>query len=185
MIDFFDLKGEVEDFLRKFALDKCRFISYSTSNGLTDNTLAIEINGSYAGYLGSVRSEVLERVAVDQNVFVAELLLVALGGTGRRSYEHLSRYPKVRRDVAFIVEETVSAESVAEIIGGGGELLQSVDLFDVYRGEPLPAGKKSLAFSLELMSKEKTLTDAEIDATVAAIVREVEGSLGATLRALS
>jgi phenylalanyl-tRNA synthetase beta chain len=184
--DIFDLKGGVEDLLAKIHLDKCRFISYSTSNGLTDNTLAIEINGSYAGYLGSIQSDVLKAFAVDQDVFVAELQLAALRGEERRSFERLPRYPKVRRDVAFIVDEATTAEAVAEIIGsGGGELLQSVDVFDVYRGDPMPAGKKSLAFSLELMSREKTLTDAEIDAAVAAIVVRVERTLGATLRALS
>jgi phenylalanyl-tRNA synthetase beta chain len=182
-VDFFDIKGEIEDLLSKIVLDKKRLIPYSTSNGLTKHTLAIEIHGTYAGYLGQVKEEVLARVGVEGDVYVAEFMLAPLVGMQLRKYSALPRFPKVQRDVAFVLDRGVSADSVEQAIRtAGGELLQSVTLFDVYEGEGLPAGKRSLAFSLELMSHQKTLTDAEIEAVVGQIVRTVEQTFGASLR---
>lgn len=184
-VDFFDLKGEVEDLLRKFALDKCRFISYSTSNGLTDNTLAIEIHGSYAGFIGCVTKDVGESFGLEQDVFIAELLLPALEEPEKSKYVPLPKFPGVRRDVAFIVDAATPAEDLVRAIReGSNELLRGVEVFDVYQGDKLPAGKKSIAFSLELRSEQRTLTDAEIDVAVRTIVRKVEDSVGATLRSM-
>ncbi len=182
-VDFFDIKGEVEDLLSKIVLDKKRLIPYPTSNGLTKHTLAIEIHGTYAGYLGQVREEVLAKAGVEGDVFIAECDLAPLAEVSRRKYSALPRFPKVQRDVAFVLDRGVSAESVEQAIRtAGGELLQAVKLFDVYEGEGLPAGKRSLAFSLELMSHQKTLTDAEIETAVGQIVRTVERMFGAMLR---
>ena len=181
--DFFDIKGELEGVLTKIVLDKKRLIPYSTSNGLTKHTLAIEIHGTYAGYLGQVQEEVLARAGVEGDVYVAEVALAPLAEVSLRKYSALPRFPKVLRDVALILDRGVSAESVEQAIRtAGGELLQAVTLFDVYEGEGLPAGKRSLAFSLELMSHQKTLTEPEIEAAVGQIVRTVEQTFGATLR---
>ena len=183
--DLFDIKGDVQDLLGKFALDKSRFISYSTTNGLTDNTLAIEIQGGYAGYLGQIRKDVLRQFGVEDEVFVAELLIPSMQGGAARTFVPLPRYPKVRRDVAFTVDAAVPAESLERtIIESAGALLQAVNLFDVYEGDPLPAGKKSVAFTLELMSREKTLTDPEIEGVVGRVVADVERSHGAALRSM-
>ena len=183
--DLFDLKGEVEDFVERVTLDKGWAFSYSTSNGLTDNTLSIEIHGSYAGYLGQIKREIREKFGIEQDVFVAELPAGVLARRDVRAYEQLPRFPKVRRDVAFVVREGVSASELERAIrDSAGGLLQRVELFDLYRGEPLKPGTKSLAFTLELLSREKTLTEEEIESEVRKIVRGVEQSLGATLRTL-
>jgi phenylalanyl-tRNA synthetase beta chain len=182
-VDFFDLKGETAAFLSKITLDKWRFISYSTSDGLTDETLGVEIQGASAGYLGRVRSEVRDAFGIEQDVFIAEFVLSVLDVPDTRRFEPISRYPRVRRDVAFVLDRDISAGSVIEQIReSGGSLLQNVDLFDVYEGESLGGGKKSFAFALELMSREKTLTDAEIDAVVRGIAGSVEKRFGAVLR---
>jgi len=182
-VDFFDMKGEAEALLSKFALDKWRLISYSTSDGLTEKTVAIEIHGGYAGYLGQVKKEVLASFGIDQEVFVVELALSALDVPHGKKYEPLPRFPRVRRDLAFIVDAAVSnGDVIAAILKSGGELLHSVDLFDLYEGEGLGAGKKSLAYALTLMSRERTLTDGEIESTVRGIVRAVERECGGVLR---
>jgi phenylalanyl-tRNA synthetase beta chain len=183
--DLFDLKGSVEDLLAKFALDKGRFISYSTTNGLTENTLTIEIQGGYAGYLGQIRKGMLKQFGIENDVFVAELLMPALQRDVARKYIPLSRYPRVRRDVAFIVDAGIPAEKIQRTIKESAtELLETVELFDMYEGDPLPAGKKSVAFTLELMSRVKTLTDPEIEAAVKRVVERVEQEQGATLRSM-
>lgn len=184
--DVFDLKGDVSDLLQKFALDKSGFISYSTSNRLADNAVAIEINGSYAGYFGSVKEVFLKTYAVEQSVFVAELSVAALqSASGSRQYVPLPKYPRVRRDIAFVLEDSIPAEDVERIIrDASSSLLQSVELFDLYRGESLAAGKKSLAFGLDLVSREKTLTEEEIEAEVRRIVEAVVSKAGGVLRAV-
>jgi len=183
--DLFDLKGAVADHVEKITLDKCRFISYSTSDGLTDNTLAIEIHGSYAGYLGQVKQSFVTRAGIEGEIFVAEVSLASLKPGGEKKYEQLPRFPRVRRDISTFVDVSVSVGSLERaIVKAAGELLVGVELFDVYVGEKAPPGKKSLAFTLELMSRQKTLTDAEIDATVREVVGALEQEFGALLRSV-
>ncbi len=185
MYDIFDLKGEVADFLGKFVLDKSRFISYSTSNRLAERVVAIEINGSYAGYFGIAKQETLKRFGIEQTVFVAELQLSTLSSKRDKQYIPLPKYPKVRRDVAFIVDDATPAEVIEAIIRDNStSLLQSVEVFDFYQGENLATGKKSLAFSLDLMSREKTLTETDIEEEVRGIVKGVVSKTGAVLRAI-
>jgi phenylalanyl-tRNA synthetase beta chain len=184
-VDFFDLKGAVEDLAEKFALDKWGFISYRTSDGLTDSALAIEINGGYAGYLGRVRPELCAKFGIEDDVFVAELSIASLGSRSEKKYRQLPRYPKVVRDISVFVDAGVPVGVIeSKIRSAGGELLTGVQLFDLYEGEKAPAGKKSLAFSLELMSRQKTLTESEIEAAVRAVVGALEREFGATLRTL-
>jgi phenylalanyl-tRNA synthetase beta chain len=184
-VDIFDLKGDIEFVITKFALDKCRFISYSTSNGLTDNTLTIEILGSYAGYLGRMMQEVLGIFGLEQPVYVAEIDVERLGNEARKLFAPLPRYPRVRRDVAFTVDADIPVERLkATIRESANELLQSVEVFDVYEGKQLPGGKKSVAFALEFMSLEKTLTDAEVESAVGGVVAGVEKAYGAALRSM-
>ena len=183
--DLFDLKGDIEFLLAKFALDKRRFISYSTSNGLTDSALTVEIQGNSAGYLGRVREDVLAEFRIERPVFAAELDCALLGGGGAKLYVPLPRYPRVRRDVAFTVDAGIPAEDLERTLRDSAtELLRSVEVFDVYEGDQLPGGKKSVAFTLEFMSLEKTLTDAEIEAEVSRVVTGVAGAHGAVLRSM-
>jgi phenylalanyl-tRNA synthetase beta chain len=185
LTDFFDAKGEAAGLLEKFALDKSRFIPYSNHNGLTENTLSIEIQGVYAGYLGQVEKAVLKKFDVDQDVFIVDLDLGCLQAGEKVPYVQLPKFPKVRRDVAFLVDAGVAAEEIVGTIRNAGTgLLQRVAVFDVYQGEPLAAGKKSVAFSLELLSREHTLTETEIEQEVAQVVGAVERSHGAALRTI-
>ncbi len=129
------MKGAAEGLFQSLALDKWRLISYSTANGLTDDALALEIHGSYAGHLGRVRGEVLKFFGIEQDVFVAEFALGQLAREDRRRYEPLPRYPRVRRDVAFGVRLDLPAGDIADVIrASAGELLRSVEVFDVYQG---------------------------------------------------
>lgn len=183
--DIFDLKGAVASLVEKLSLDKAGFISYSTSDGLTESTLSIDIHGGYAGSLGKVREDILSGFGIDGEVYVAELLISSLTPRKVRSYEQLPRYPKVLRDISLFVNREVRVGDLEEAIRkAGGELLVGVELFDVYEGERAPAGKKSLAFSLALLSRQKTLTDEEIEASLRPIVNALEQEFGATLRSV-
>jgi phenylalanyl-tRNA synthetase beta chain len=182
-INLYDLKGEISDLLDTCGLDSWRYIYYSTSDTLADNPIFVEINGATAGFLGRVKEEICKKFGFEHEAFVAELKLPALESHKGKKYAALPRFPKVRRDVAFTLDTAVTAERVEQCMReSGGGLLQDVVLFDVYQGENLPVGKKSLAFTLLLMSREKTLTDAEIDSEVQRIVRRVQQEFGAELR---
>lgn len=181
--DLFDLKGAVETFLLGLGLDKSRIISYPNSNGLTEHSLAVEIQGLHSGTLGRVAAGVLSQYGIEGEVFAAELDLVRLERQTRPMYKTLPRFPVVRRDVAFVVDAGLEAGVIEEAIRrSGGELLVSVSVFDVYRGTGLPEGRKSLAFALSLMSQERTLTEKEIDETVSSVVKHIEHEFGAVLR---
>ncbi len=182
-INLYDLKGEVSDLLDTCGLDSWRYIHYSTSETLADNPIFVEINGATAGFLGRVKEEICKKFSFEHEAFVAELKLPALESHKGKKYAALPRFPKVRRDVAFTLDTAVTAERVEQCMRESGSgLLQDVVLFDVYQGENLPAGKKSLAFTLLLMSREKTLTDAEIDSEVQRIVKRVQQEFSAELR---
>jgi phenylalanyl-tRNA synthetase beta chain len=184
--DVFDLKGEFSDLLEKIALDKGKLIYYSTSNTLAENALAIEINGSYAGFLGSIRAEVLKKFGIEQEVFAVEANVRLLDNRRARRYQQLPRFPRVKRDVAFVVDLDTPAQSVEDAIRAASTgLLQEVELFDVYQGENLLPGKKSLAFAVVLMSADRTLKDSEIDAEIRRMVIHLEKQFGASLRSIS
>lgn len=181
--DIYHLKGEVADLLQACDLDSWRYIYYSTSETLADNPIFVEINGATAGYLGHVKQQVREAFGVEHDVWVAELNVELLSSKKVRRYVPLPRFPKARRDVAFVVDVSVTAESIEQCMREAGtELLQEIEVFDVYRGPNLPAGKKSIAYTLQIMSRERTLTDEEIDAEVGRVVQRVCQRFGATLR---
>jgi phenylalanyl-tRNA synthetase beta chain len=182
-VDLYDIKGEIADLLDVCGLDSWRFIYYPTSETLADNPIFVEINGTVAGFLGRVKSEVCKRFGVEQEVFAAELNLAQLQATKEKRYEPLPRFPKARRDVAFIVDASVTGESIEQCVREmQSAFVQDVELFDVYRGPNLPPGKQSLAYTLVLMAKDRTLTDEEIDAEVARVVQQVRTKFGAELR---
>jgi phenylalanyl-tRNA synthetase beta chain len=114
--------------------------------------------------------------------FDLEVLLAHMGVT--RTMRPLSRFPAVVQDVALVVDEDLPAQKVQEaIIEAGGKLLRRVELFDVYRGEQIPSGKKSLAYSLTYQADDRTLTDDEVAKVQQRIVRRLAEELGAELRA--
>jgi phenylalanyl-tRNA synthetase beta chain len=184
-IDILDLKGEVEAFLFKVCLDKYRFICYDTRRALTDSTISIEINGVEAGFLGTVKGELTKRFDIEDPVFVCELAVesISKGMESERRYVPLPKFPSVTRDLAFVVDNTVTHQSLSQAIRESGKpLLASLVLFDEYRDEKVGAGKKSLAYALEFQSPDHTLNDREIDQVIARIVGAGREKCGAVLR---
>lgn len=184
-VDIYDLKGVVESLLNKILLDKFQFIYYDSRSSLTDQTIAVEKNGTYVGFLGKVKAELLGKFSLENDVYVSELSIRDLIPQERaiRSYSPASRYPVVSRDLAFILDQRTLAEDVRQcMLEAGGKLLTKATVFDVFEGTPLPENKKSLAFSLQLNSAERTLTEEEIEQVVARVVAGVTKNFGAELR---
>jgi phenylalanyl-tRNA synthetase beta chain len=185
-VDFFDGKGALWALAEALGVDSPGLRCYDGAP-LLDSAAGARLlaAGRDAGPFGMVSRRVLEAWGIEDPVFAFELELDALAraGTLMGTYERLPKYPRVRRDIALIVDEGTPAAALLDLVRGHGEaLVQSVDVFDVYRGAQLPPGKKSLGLSVTYMSRERTLTDAEVDEAHGGIVRVLLAQLGATLR---
>jgi phenylalanyl-tRNA synthetase beta chain len=148
--------------------------------------LAVSADGSMAGRVAELHPDALAEWDLRAaRVVLAELAMAALDAPSPRRIhvEPIPKFPEVERDLAIIVAEARSAAEVADTIARhGGTLLRGARLFDVYRGAPLAAEEKSLAYRLLFGAKDRTLTEAEIDAAVGEIRRGLEADLGAHLR---
>jgi phenylalanyl-tRNA synthetase beta chain len=183
--DIFDLRGELETVFRKISLDNSNFIPYPSTDALTQTGMSIEIQGNYIGLLGSIHKKILSRFEIEQDVFVAELLLSELDQrrTGGRKFTALAKYPVVERDIALIIDQKIDHRVVvSEIFRSGAKYLTSVELFDIYQGEQIGLGKKSYAYKLEFLSEDHTLTQEEIDRSMQLIMHHCSDSLQASVR---
>lgn len=183
--DIFDLKGEVEDLLLKFGLDKYKFIPYPTTKALVEMPVSIEINQIAVGYLGKIQRQLLKQFDIEQDVYFAELNLDILKSLSKieKKYKPLPNYPTVIRDLAFITDKVVPvAEMQTTIYKAGGELLKTIEIFDIYSGDQIEPDKKSCAFTLQFLSEDRTLTDKEIEKGINKIVEAMKVAHDATLR---
>ncbi|MCS7228677.1 MAG: phenylalanine--tRNA ligase subunit beta [Candidatus Kryptonium sp.] len=184
--DIYDLKGEVERLFRSIFLENYQFIYYSNNSGLADLEIGVEIAGKYAGRLIKVSDEILEKFDIESDIYIAEVdfdLLCKHSKIEERRYSELPRFPSVYRDLAFVVDEEVPVGEIEKAIKEKiGETLRSIRLFDIYRGEKIGEGKKSVAFSLEILSREKTLTDEEVNELINKVVNYISQKFGAQLR---
>jgi phenylalanyl-tRNA synthetase beta chain len=184
-VDFFDLKGTIERLVSKILLDKFRFIYYSTTNTLTEFSVDIEFKGSYIGFVGKLNSDTAMAFGVEQEVYVAELLVDPIRErSGRKpGFQPLPKFPSVLRDLAFVVDEKVPVSALEDSIrSSAGTLLKGIRLFDLYAGDQVGRGKKSCAFSLEFLSAERTLTEEEVERVTQRVIQDVGQNLGAKLR---
>jgi phenylalanyl-tRNA synthetase beta chain len=184
---FFDLKGVLEELTARLALSKVSWERGAHPAMHPGRTARLLVDGAEVGFVGELHP--LTRAAFDLPdgpVAIAELdldALLALWGAARPMTE-LSAQPAVYEDLALIVDEETPAAQVDEIIRqSGGKLLVDVRLFDVYRGQPIPAGKKSLAYALTFQAPDRTLTDQDTKKLRQKIVGRLGRELGATLRA--
>jgi phenylalanyl-tRNA synthetase beta chain len=184
-VDFFDGKGALWGLAEALDIDTPDIACYDGEMLETGASARLTGRGRPLGLFGMLSRKVRSAWELPDPVFVFELDLDGLCGMMRTSvtYEQLPRYPKARRDVALVVDERRAAGDVLSAVRGLREpLLEAVALFDVYRGEQLPAGKKSLAFAMTYMSRERTLTDEEVDGAHARIVEHLKGEFGASVR---
>jgi len=185
--DIYDLKGEVEKLFRALFLENYQFIYYSNNSEIAEFEIGIEIAGKYAGKLFKASDDLLKKFDIEADIYIAEIdfeLICKHSKIEERQYAEFPRFPSVYRDLAFVIDEAVPVGEVEKAIREkAGEILKSIRLFDIYRGERIGEGKKSVAFSLEILSKEKTLTDEEVNELIKKVVNYVEQKLGAKLRA--
>ncbi|RSK28096.1 phenylalanine--tRNA ligase subunit beta [Bacillus sp. HMF5848] len=184
-VDFFVAKGIVEGLLEKLnILNSVRFEAATREGMHPGRTANILIGDELVGYIGQLHPDVQSSYDLtDTYVFELSLDAVLHTDVSDISYEPISRYPSITRDIALVVDEAVSAGNLRDvIINAGGSLLTKVSLFDLYQGEHMEVGKKSVAFSLVYLNRERTLTDEEVTKAHDKVLQALETELGATLR---
>jgi phenylalanyl-tRNA synthetase beta chain len=181
-VDFFDAKGLIEEVFERVGADTA-FRAGEEYGLLRGRTAELVAGEERIGVLGQVHPQVASQFDIETPVFLFELdvekLLPAVRAGAR--YQPVSRFPAVIQDIALLVDASVPAESVRELILSSN-LVAEVRLFDVYEGAPLPEGKRSLAFAVHFQSPDKTLTDSEVADARSRIVRRLQHELGAELR---
>jgi len=202
--DFFDLKGVVETMLDALQVGGYRFtparhptfhpgrcaaleVLALPQGAQADSDRALGASGTWVavGVLGEVHPEVAEQFNLSRRAYLMELDLERLYSAvpERALSQPIPRYPAAQRDLAIVLDVAVPAADVEEAIrASGGELLHDVRLFDLYTGEGVPAGKKSLAYALTYQSPDRTLTDGEIEAAQRAMIAALAKRFGAELR---
>jgi len=182
---FFDAKGIVEAIFSSAGLDAPGMAQAGGMPFHPTRAASISLGETVIGAVGEIHPDVLRRWEIDDAVIVAELALAPLLASlpDKPKVEELSRFPSNLIDIALVVDASVPAGAVeAALREAGSPELGEVRLFDLYEGEQVPAGKKSLAFSLELRSQDRTLTDAEASAVRDRVVAAVSERFGAELR---
>ena len=184
--DISDLKGLLEEFLEQFGLRGVTFTRRADSTALFLESATIALGGKLMlGEVGQLLPALAKKYDLRDGVLLAELnldLLLARRNPAK-SFKSLPQFPTIRRDVAMLVPEATTHEAVLQIVKQTKPAnLESVELFDVFRGQHVPAGQKSLAYAFTYRSPEKTLTDAEVNAAHTKIVEAFKAQLSATFR---
>ncbi len=188
MFDFFDLKGIVHALLSGLHIREVRYEPAEHPTYRPGRTAAIVVDNQHIGVLGEIHPRVREAwgFATPAPVLLADIDLAALRAIAEDKtmlVADVPRFPAIHEDLAVIVDEALPAEAVARAIrAAGGSLLGEIRLFDVFRGEQIGAGKKSLAYALTYRADDRTLTDKEAEKVRNKIIRSLEGQIGGVVR---
>ena len=186
---FFQLKGYVEALMARYRIDVTSMAMGPAPADLFSEGLTYSLPGKEAkllATLGCLAPALCKRFGIRQPVFAAEInweVLFSLVRRDKFSFKELPRFPEVRRDLALLLDEGVAYADIRKsALKAGKKLIKGVTLFDVYRGEKIPAGKKQYALNFVLQDPERTLTDAEVEGTMERVLNTLQTEFGATLR---
>lgn len=181
-MDFFDFKGEIEEILAAGRV-KVEYVRSERAWLHPGQSAEILVDGQSIGYLGRLHPS-LENELDLSTTWVAELDQAAVLQSYVSNFTELSRFPSIRRDIALLISDNINVRDIQQLIEKtGGELLDSTWLFDVYTGQGVEEGKRSLAFALLWQHPSRTLEDAEIKSGMDNIIQVLENTYQATLRA--
>jgi phenylalanyl-tRNA synthetase beta chain len=184
-LNFYDLVGVLELLVQRLHLDGLSCMAAPVPYYHPGKAAVVKLGDEPVGVVGELHPAVLAAFDIDQAVSLAEVDLDRLVGRGSQlpRYQPLPRYPSVARDLSILLDAGVEAgQLLAFLQAYQPELIRTVRLFDVYAGPPVPAGKKSLTFSLTYRADDRTLTDEEVNAVHARLVEAVHRRFEAQLR---
>ena len=183
LVDFFDVKADVESVLHALGHSDISMRAASHPALHPGQSAQVVSSGQVCGWLGKLHPELKSRFDLRADCFLFDLSLDTLLAEQPFEYRQASRFPAVRRDLAVVVGEQVTLFEVEQSIrGAAGAYLRDLQLFDVYRGQGIDSGSKSLALGLIFQASSSTLTDEVVDAAVAAVVAALNQDVGGILR---
>jgi phenylalanyl-tRNA synthetase beta chain len=182
-VDFFDLKGVVDGLGMINGGGEFTWAPSEHPALAPGQTASVSLNGEVLGVVGRLHPKLARELDLPKPLFLADLALSPLLCGQVTAFKAISRYPKVLRDLAVIVDDGVAWQQIVDAVTSLSDArIQSVELFDVYRGTGVPEGRQSLALSLSLQDPEKTLEDAAIQELVDQVVQVLRERTGAELR---
>ena len=184
---FYELKGYVLNIVKRLGVNPGIMVCEHSDNNVFGKALVLKTRaGKVLCEMGTVCHKILKKMDISQDVFYADLNWDNLMRAIKKNetlYHDISKFPSVSRDLALLIDKSVQFEQIEQIARQTEKkLLKSVELFDVYEGKNLPAGKKSYAVNFILQDESKTLTDKQIDAIMTKLINNLKQKLGAELR---
>jgi phenylalanyl-tRNA synthetase beta chain len=184
-VDFYDLKGDIENLLQMTRLSPTEFhfkprVHPALHPG---QTAALYREDQPLGILGALHPAIRQQFDISEPIFLFEFNLESILTARSVVYNDISKFPEIRRDLALLVPRELPSEEIqATILKSGGEWLRQATIFDVYLGEGVPKDKKSVAFALTLQHATRTLRDEEVVETINRIIRALQQTFGIELR---
>jgi phenylalanyl-tRNA synthetase beta chain len=184
IVDFFDLKGDIESLIGLTGDAESFSFKAAMHPALhPGQTAAIYRNGEHQGYIGALHPTLQQQLDIPKTVYVFEISLASLLQSRIPSFSPLSKFPEVRRDLAVLVNRDLVVESLLDAVKKqAGEYLIDLKVFDVYIGKGIDPQRKSVAMGLTFQHPSRTLTEDEISASTNNVVRYLEANFAATLR---
>jgi phenylalanyl-tRNA synthetase beta chain len=183
---YFQLKGCLESIFRMLGIDPLSIEISPTEDPAFEQAFQFNSKKSTLAIVGCVNKELRKSFGIDDEVWVADCSWNSMFETYRKfklQYSEVPKFPSVRRDLSMLIDSQTGFDKIVSIARGTErKLLRDIDLFDVYQGEKLPAGKKSYAVSFTFLDEEQTLTDKQIDKTMERLIKAYQEQLGAELR---
>ena len=182
-VDFYDIKGDLQCLIAMSKVEDLEF--RKTENEIMHPGQAADIfhNGKLVGFVGALHPNVLRALDIDQKLFVFEIELEAIQSRNISTFSELSKFPSIRRDLALMVDENVTAQQLIDSINSlQSKIIQDVFVFDVYTGKEVINFRKSVALGLILQDFSRTLTDQDVEKTVADVLQILEKQQNAVLR---
>ena len=182
--DFYDLKGYIENLLSlSSAGNRAKFIAKSYTALHPGQSAAIMLDGKEIGFIGQLHPTIAQKIGLTGKAFVCEISVEHISRRDVSRAKEISRFPANRRDLAVVVADNVPANDVLGACrAAGGDKVTQVNLFDVYQGNGVATGHKSLAISLVIQDNEKTLEEDEINTVISAVLSELKQRFNAYLR---
>ena len=184
--DFFTLKGAVEALLEQLHINNVEYSAVTDEPSYhPGRTAKVTANGISLGIIGEIHPSVSKKYGIDVPCYTAELAFdaVKLAINSDIKYKQLPKFPAVTRDLAMLVDKSVAVADIERVIKkAAGKLLEDIKLFDVYEGEQIPDGKKSVAYSAVFRASDRSLTGDEVQTVFDKILKKLETELNAQLR---
>ncbi len=182
-VDFFDVKADLEAILRLASHEATvKFVSGKHPSLHPGQSAELILEGERLGWLGMLHPKVERELGFETRVFLFELDQDKLLKRTLPAFKPLSKFPQVRRDIAIVVEERVTAVSLTQCVESLSPLIRQVLVFDVYQGTGIEGGKKSVALGLIFQDDEETLTDVKVDGVIAEVLARLAQEFNAKLR---